>query len=132
MAKILKSILFIMSVIVITTANAQTAKDQNLSARQQAIIGIAAVTAKGDLPKLKNELDAGLAAGLTINQIKEVIVHTYAYAGFPRSIRGLQTFMTVLDERKAKGINDQMGVEASLIEDDRNKYDRGKAFWIRF
>lgn len=125
--KKIKSILFIMTVILATTVNAQTVDDQNLSAKQQAIVSIAAVTAKGDLLKLKTELHAGLDAGLTINQIKEALMHVYAYAGFPRSIRGLQTFMTVMDERKAKGINDIMGAEASHIKDERSKYDRGKA-----
>jgi 4-carboxymuconolactone decarboxylase len=100
--------------------------DSALSPEQQSIIAISALTAKGDLPALKTELNVGLDAGLTINQIKEAIVHTYAYCGFPRSIRGLQTFMEVLDERKAKGINDILGEEASSITDDRDKFERGK------
>ncbi len=107
--------------------NAQTDTNQNLSTKQQALVRIATVTAKGDLAKLKTELNAGLDAGLTVNQIKEAIVHLYAYAGFPRSIRGLQTFMAVLNERKTKGINDVIGAEASPINDKRSKYDRGKA-----
>jgi alkylhydroperoxidase/carboxymuconolactone decarboxylase family protein YurZ len=108
--------------------NAQNKPNENvtLSPREQSIVAIAALTAKGDLSKLKTELDAGLEAGLTINQIKEVIVHLYAYCGFPRSIRGLQTFMDVLNERKAKGINDILGAEASPIQDKRSKYERGK------
>ena len=116
-----------MIVMVTMTVNAQTNAEHNLSAKQQAIVRIAAVMAKGNLQKLKAELNAGLEAGLTVNQIKEVIVHLYAYAGFPRSIRGLQTFMAVLDERKAKGINDVTGGGASPIMDERSKYDRGKA-----
>ena len=101
-------------------------KDKELSPLEQSIIPIAAYTAKGDLSKLKPALNAGLDKGLTINQIKEVIVHLYAYCGFPRSIRGLQTFMEVLDERKAKGINDIPGAEASPIQDARSKYERGR------
>src|SRR5690606_22835092 len=62
---------------------------------------------------------------LTINEIKESMVHLYAYAGFPRSIRGLQTFMSILDEREAKGIKDEHGPEATPINDDRDKYERG-------
>uniref|UniRef100_UPI00262CADCD carboxymuconolactone decarboxylase family protein n=1 Tax=Fluviicola sp. TaxID=1917219 RepID=UPI00262CADCD len=65
-------------------------------------------------------------AGLTINEIKEILVHLYAYCGFPRSIRGLQTFMEVLNERKANGIEDTIGQEASTINQDANKYERGK------
>ncbi len=83
-------------------------------------------SAKGDLDRLKPELIAGLEAGLTVNEIKEVLVHLYAYSGFPRSLRGLQTFMSVLENRKASGIIDNMGREASPITDSRDKYTRGK------
>lgn len=96
-----------------------------LSEKQRKIVAISAYTAKGDLFKLKTELNNGLDAGLTINQIKESLVHLYAYCGFPRSLRGLQTFMEVVDERKAKGITDERGAEASPIKDDRSKYERG-------
>lgn len=116
-----------MAVVFTNIVNAQTNTDQRLTAQQEAIVRIAALTGKGDLENLKTELDAGLEAGLTVNQIKEALMHVYAYAGFPRSLRGLQTFMVVLDERKTKGINDTMGAEASPIDEDRSKYDRGKA-----
>lgn len=127
MNKLLKLILLVMTVIVTSSVNAQVDTDQNLNIKQQAIVSISAVTAKGDLSKLKGELNKGLDAGLTVNQIKEAIMHLYAYAGFPRSLRGLQTFMTVLDERKTKGIQDEIGIDASPIDDNRSKYERGRA-----
>ena len=127
MNKRLKSILVVMAVIVTTAANAQTNAAQDLDSKQQAIVRISALTGKGDLSKLNAALNTGLDAGLTINQIKEALMHVYAYAGFPRSLRGLQTFMAVLDERKANGIEDEMGAEASTIHDERSKYERGKA-----
>lgn len=126
-SKLFKPILFILMMIFATVVNAQTITNQNLSAKQQALIRISAVTGKGELSKLKTELNTGLETGLTINQIREAIVHLYAYAGFPRSIRGLQTLMTVVDERKAKGIYDEKGADASLISDGGSKYERGKA-----
>jgi alkylhydroperoxidase/carboxymuconolactone decarboxylase family protein YurZ len=107
-------------------AHQLAATDSNLSAKEKSIITIASLTAKGDLVKLKSELNKGLEAGLIVNEVKEVLVHTYAYCGFPRSIRGLQTFMEVLNERKAKGIIDEPGNEASPIKEDGNKYQRGK------
>ena len=107
-------------------AQSNIESDKVLSTKQQSIIPIAAYTAKGELQHLKPALNEGLDAGLTINEIKEVIVHLYAYCGFPRSIRGLQTFMEVLDEREAQGINDETGPEASPISDERGKYERGK------
>ncbi|MND75009.1 Carboxymuconolactone decarboxylase family protein [compost metagenome] len=99
---------------------------KKLSEKEKSIITIASLTAKGDLKKLKTELNTGLEAGLTVNEVKEVLVHTYAYCGFPRSIRGLQTFMEVLNDRKANGIMDAQGKEASPIKEDGNKYQRGK------
>ncbi len=97
-----------------------------LSPKEQSIISISALTAKGDLEKLKTALRTGLEAGLTVNEIKEALVHLYAYCGFPRSIRGLQTFMEVLDERKAKGISDNAGNDVSPIDQTGSKYERGK------
>ena len=97
-----------------------------LTTKQQSIVPIAAYTAKGELKQLKPALNEGLDAGLTVNEIKEVLVHLHAYCGFPRSIRGLQTFMEVLDERKAKGIIDEMGADASPVSDELSKYERGK------
>lgn len=103
-----------------------TTIESNLSAKEKSIITIASLTAKGDLATLKLELNKGLEAGLNVSEIKEILIHTYAYCGFPRSIRGLQTFMEVLNERKTKGINDESGKEASPIKEDGNKYERGK------
>ncbi|MEQ7799601.1 carboxymuconolactone decarboxylase family protein [Pedobacter sp. ASV1-7] len=110
----------------ITNSKAQTT-NTDLSAKQRSIVRISALTGKGDLLNLKSEINAGLNSGLTINQIREAIVHLYAYAGFPRSIQGLQTLISVLDERKVKGIKDEKGKEASPINNQRSKYERGKA-----
>ena len=117
---------FQLGIITQLMAKERTGSDPALNAQEQSIVTIAALTAKGDLEKLKPALNAGLDAGLTINEIQEVILHLYAYAGFPRSIHGLQTFMSVLDERKAKGIEDEWGPEASPVTDTRDKYVRGK------
>ncbi len=109
-----------------TKAQQMETINNSLSAKEKSIITISSLTAKGDLDKLKTELNTGLESGLTINEIKEVLVHLYAYCGFPRSIRGLQTFMEVLNERKEKGVNDSTGREASVIMEGNNKYERGK------
>ncbi len=98
---------------------------QALNTRQRAIIPIAAFTANGDLDRLKPALAAGLDAGLTVNEIKEVLVQLYAYAGFPRSLNGINTFMTVLDERGKKGIRDEIGRDASPMPTGRSSLDFG-------
>jgi alkylhydroperoxidase/carboxymuconolactone decarboxylase family protein YurZ len=107
-------------------AQSKVRSNEELTTKQKSIIPIAAYTAQGELQHLKSALNEGLDVGLTINEIKEIIVHLYAYCGFPRSIRGLQTFMEVLDERKAKGVIDETGADASPVNDKRSKYERGK------
>jgi alkylhydroperoxidase/carboxymuconolactone decarboxylase family protein YurZ len=122
--------LSILSLIMLLSSNIpQTFAQSNegLSVQQQNTVKISALTAVGDLTNLKKSLNEGLDAGLTVNEIKESLVHLYAYCGFPRSIRGLQTFMEVLEERKAGGIIDKQGNDASAISSDGSKYERGKA-----
>lgn len=92
-----------------------------LDARQQAIVTIAAFTTSGELERLKPALIEGLDAGLTVNEVKEVLVQMYAYAGFPRSLSGIWTFMAVMDERKAQGIKDEEGRDASPIPADLDR-----------
>lgn len=99
-------------------------KVPTLNARQQAIVPIAAFTANGDLIKLKPALVEGLDAGLTVNEIKEVLVQMYAYAGFPRSLNGLTAFSKVIEERQAKGLKDEEGRDATPLpaDFDRDAY----------
>ena len=111
---------FMLNVAAIAEAQKMDAQ-QALSAKQHSIIPIAAFTATGDLEKLRTALHTGLNAGLTVNEIKEILVQMYAYAGFPRSLNGIQTFMAVMDERHAKGIKDEIGKEASPVPADMNK-----------
>lgn len=108
------------------TAQPMTQPPTTLSPRQQSIAVVAALTAKGDLQNLRPALGKGLEAGLTVNEIKEVLVHLYAYCGFPRSIQGLNTFMAVLDERQKTGIREAAGREATPVTSNESKYERGK------
>jgi 4-carboxymuconolactone decarboxylase len=108
-----------------TISEAQTMKSEGLNAKQEKIVTIAAFTAKGDLPKLKTALNEGLDAGLTINEIKEILVQMYAYVGFPRSLNGIQTFMGVLEERKKRGIKDEIGKEASSLPANKSSIELG-------
>lgn len=80
-----------------------------LSTRQQAILPIAAFAAAGDMAKLDEALNQGLDNGLSISDIREVLVQAYAYAGFPRSLNALNAFMQVVDARKQRGVQDDLG-----------------------
>jgi alkylhydroperoxidase/carboxymuconolactone decarboxylase family protein YurZ len=105
--------------------------NQALNAKQQSIVTIAAFTANGDLQKLKTALNEGLDAGLTVNEIKEVLVQMYAYCGFPRSLNGISTFMSVMEERGAKGIKDEIGKEASPLPTNKSRIELGTEIQTR-
>lgn len=116
--------------ITVTTEAANKYDEANkvLSPRQQAIVAIGSYAGRGNLALLENALVQGLEAGMTVNEIKEILVQTYAYAGFPRSLRALQTFMSVLENRKKAGIEDTVGPEATPVNDmtDAEKYALGR------
>lgn len=101
------------------------AEEKGLNQKQQEIVRISAFTASGDLEDLKISLNDGLDAGLTVNEIKEILVHTYAYCGFPRSLNGMGVFMNVLSEREAKGIKDEIGRDITPIPSNRNSVEYG-------
>jgi hypothetical protein len=49
----------------------------------------------------------------------------YAYSGFPRSLNGIGTFMSVLEERMQRGVRDVEGKTSTPITGG-NKYERGR------
>lgn len=98
-----------------------TAVFEALDARERSIIPISAFTASGDIERLKPALNAGLDAGLSVNEIKEILVQLYAYCGFPRSLNAIHAFMGVMQERKTRGIEDPVGKEATPLSDDMDK-----------
>lgn len=119
----------IKSILCITMALTNIASSANdadaLDPKQESIVTIAAFTTKGDLTSLGKALHEGLDVGLTVSEIKEVIVQLYAYAGFPRSLNALHTFMGVLKERKQKGISDTPGQTASPYPANKSKLEFG-------
>ncbi|MCE7041683.1 carboxymuconolactone decarboxylase family protein [Dyadobacter sp. CY312] len=124
--KLIKVLLFILTFIFNELIAGDKMLDTDgLDAKQQSIVSISAFTAKGDLTGLKLALNDGLAAGLTINEIKEELIHLSAYCGFPRSLNGINTFRAVLDDRKIKGVTDPEGPKPLKVADS-NKYQTGK------
>ena len=117
--------IFISVFCIVTISEAQTMKNEGLNAKQEKIVTIAAFTANGDLQKLKTALIEGLDAGLPINEIKEVLVQMYAYAGFPRSLNGINTFMGVIEEREQKNIKDEIGKEPSPMPANKSSIELG-------
>jgi len=112
-------------------SEAQIMKNEGLNAKQQKIVAIAAFTASGDLQKLRAALNEGLDAGLTVNEIKEILVQLYAYAGFPRSLNGINTFIDAMEERGKKGIKDVPGREPSPLPANKSSIELGTEIQTR-
>lgn len=94
---------------------------ESLSKKQKSIVMISSYTASGDLENLEKSLNKGLDDGLTVNEIKEILVQMYAYCGFPRSLNGLNTFKKVVDSRKG----DKLGKEGKVLPKDTDKFAYG-------
>lgn len=103
--------------------NSQT--NDQLTQKEQSIVSVAAFTAKIDMSMLRIALNQSLDAELTINELKEVMVQLYPYAGFPRSLNGLSALQTVAEERKAKGISDKLGKEAKTLPNNADRLKIG-------
>ena len=103
----------------------QAAELKALNTQQANIVTVAAFMAKGDLPNLKKSLATALDNGMTVNQAKEVLVHLYAYTGFPRSLNALSTLNNLVQERKAAGINDEMGPDATPLDPSVDRLAKG-------
>ena len=94
-----------------------------LTDKQKNIVMISSYTASGDLENLEKALNKGLDEGLTINEIKEILVQMYAYCGFPRSLNALSTFKKIIDLRKDK--HDKIGQEGKVLPKGTDKFAYG-------
>jgi len=111
-AKILATLFALFSIFTLLEAKETM---ETLTQKEQKLAESAAVAARGDLARLKVSLDAGLDAGLSVNELKEMLVQSYAYCGFPRSLNALGTLMRVVREREVAGKNDVAGTPATTI-----------------
>ncbi|PWM79709.1 MAG: 4-carboxymuconolactone decarboxylase [Phascolarctobacterium sp.] len=123
-----KKYLAILTALMLTAGigtGAQAAELKALSTQQANIVTVAAFMAKGDLTHLKTALATALDNGMTVNEAKEVLVHLYAYTGFPRSLNALSTLNALVEERKAAGIKDVLGPDATPLDPSVNRLAAG-------
>ena len=59
------------------------AEEKTLNIKEQEVVRISAFTASGDLENLKISLNDGLDAGLTVNEIKEILYKLEHYSSIP-------------------------------------------------
>ncbi|WP_221798616.1 (R)-mandelonitrile lyase [Oceanobacter mangrovi] len=89
-----------------------------LDSRYQQLAVVAAYAAGNQSGSLKIALNNALDAGLTVNELKEVMIHLYPYGGFPKALNALATMMAVVEERKAEGKKDVIGDAATELPEN--------------
>lgn len=127
--KIVSGLVILLMTIGFITGDKCMAKDV-LTKKQQNIVMISSYTANGDLTNLEKALNTGLNDGLTINEIKEILVQMYAYCGFPRSLNAINTFIKVADSRNTDGIKDKTGEVGKPLPADTDKTAYGNSVQI--
>lgn len=113
---LLKKVLFVSLVLSLIIGGKCMAKDI-LTTKEQNIVMISSYTANGDMVNLEKALNNGLNEGLTVNEIKEILVQMYAYCGFPRSLNAINTFIKVTESRNG----DKLGEEGKPLPQDTDK-----------
>jgi hypothetical protein len=78
------------------------------SVRSRSNGGVRGFMPVGKLPQLRTALADGQDARLSISEINEILVQMYAYAGLPRCLNGIGTYMTSIqriDERPNSAVD---------------------------
>ena len=69
-----------------------------LSLRDRELAAVATLVALGRSSQIPQHLRAALKAGVTPDELREVIIQTAAIAGFPPAMNAMSTLKTVLSE----------------------------------
>ena len=100
--------------------------EAELSPKQKSIAQTAAWTAVGNIKRLKKAFSDALNNGLSINELKEIVLQMYAYTGFPRCLNASGALEEVLRERQKRGKNDILGAPPQPLAAESDKYELGK------
>lgn len=67
---------------------------------------VAALTAIGTIPQLKDHINAALNVGNSPKEIVEIIMQMSAYAGFPKAINGIMAAKEVFKQKDLLPVSD--------------------------
>lgn len=115
-----KLILSLMAILVFFNANAEEKNMSNeiLTVKQKNLVYISSLMAKSEIDNLKVAVNNALDTGLTVNEIKDLMVQLYAYCGFPKALNALAALDAVVKERKEQGKEVVEGKKATPLPKD--------------
>jgi 4-carboxymuconolactone decarboxylase len=82
--------------LIVEVAYGEVYSRPGLSLRDRQIASVAALVATGRSSQLPVHLRSSLKAGLTADELREVIIQTATIAGFPPAMNAMSTLKTVL------------------------------------
>ena len=91
-----------------------------LTVEEQSIVRVAAYAAADQQAGLTIAFHDALDAGVTVSELRETLIHLYAYTGFPRSLNALGNLLGVVEERRAAGKKDKAGEAPMAIAEDKS------------
>jgi 4-carboxymuconolactone decarboxylase len=89
--------------LIVETAYGEVYSRPGLALRDRQIASVAALVATGRSSQLPVHLRSSLKAGLTADELREVIIQTATIAGFPPAMNAMSTLTTILGEREENG-----------------------------
>ena len=81
--------------LIIETAYGEVYSRPGLSLRERQIASVAALVATGRSSQLPVHLRSSLKAGLSVDELREVIIQTAVIAGFPPAMNAMSTLNTI-------------------------------------
>jgi 4-carboxymuconolactone decarboxylase len=87
--------------LIVETAYGEIYSRPGLALRERQIASVAALVATGRSSQLPVHLRSSLKAGLTVDELREVIIQTAVIAGFPPAMNAMSTLNTIAAGRSS-------------------------------
>ncbi|WP_392564125.1 cupin domain-containing protein [Orbus wheelerorum] len=97
------------------TVHVDLITDSQFTRKQLAIMPLAVAVTQGDQIAVINAIEQGLNAKLTISELTEIISHQFSYIGAPKTLNGIITLKSVIEQREKLGIVEPKGRPATYF-----------------
>lgn len=75
---------------------------EGLERRTRSLITVAMLVALGRSHELRIHINGALSNGVSVLELREVMLHSYLYCGIPAAVEGIYTLQEIAAERGAK------------------------------
>jgi len=83
--------------------------ERQFTHKQLTLVPFAIAITQSDTLAEKIAIEQALHTGFTINELKEAVSHQFSYIGAPKTLNGVITLKSILEDRIKQGIDDPQG-----------------------